>query len=176
MTNYPFTGLEEIKDIESHNLIALAKKLHIPGWYRKKMLMRGCRDHARTPVQWDTSENAGFTTGKSWLAINKNYKIINMVNQIDNPESVRNFYKKVIELRANSDVLLEGSFQQIKMTKHIFAYQRELKSERLTIIMNFSSSYQKARYSGHVLLSNYTKAGIPGVMRPFEAVILSDII
>ncbi len=172
MTNYPFSGLEEIEDIESHNLIKLAKKMHIPSWYRKKMLMRGCRDHARTPVQWDESENAGFTGGKPWLVINRNFKNINMAIQIADGESIRSYYKKLILLRAESDVLKSGAFKPIKMTKHVFAYSRELNGKTITILLNFSEKYRKAKYNGSVVISNYSKAGIPGVLRPYEAVLL----
>ena len=172
MTNYPFSGLEEIEDIESHNLIKLAKKMHIPSWYRKKMLMRGCRDHARTPVQWNESENAGFTSGKPWLVINRNFKNINMAIQIADGESIRSYYKKLILLRAESDVLKSGTFKPIKMTKHVFAYSRELNGKTITVLLNFSEKYRKAKYNGSVVISNYSKPGIPGVLRPYEGVLL----
>lgn len=172
MTNYLFSGLDEIEDIESHNLITLAKKMHIPRWYRKRMLMRGCRDHARTPVQWDNSENAGFTEGKPWLVINKNFKDINMEVQTTDDESICSYYKKLISLRAESEVLKSGSFKPVKMSKHIFAYSREFNGKSVMVLLNFSGKYKKAKYNGSVIFSNYSKSGIPGVLRPYEAVLL----
>jgi len=172
MTNYPFYGLEEIEDIESHNLIKLAKKMHIPRWYRQKMLIRGCRDHARTPVQWDDSINAGFTTGKPWLVINKNYKEINMALQKEDENSVRSYYQKMIALRAGSDVLKSGLFELLKTTKHIFAFRRSLKEQSIVVIINFSDKYQKVKHSGETIMSSYPKPGIPGILRPYEAIIL----
>jgi len=172
MTNYPFKGLDEIEDIESHNLIALAKKLHIPGWYRKKMLTRGCRDHARTPVQWDNGDNAGFTTGKPWLVVNSNYNKINVAAQTADEESIRAFYKRIIDFRSKNEVLKEGSFEAISTSKNIYSFKREFEGRSLMIILNFSGKYVKAGYSGIIALSNYSKPGIPRVLRPYEAVIL----
>ncbi len=172
MTDYPFSGLDEMEDIESHNLNKLAKKKHIPKWYIWKMLMRGARDHGHTPVQWDSSKNAGFTTGKPWLAINKNYREINMVAQKGDENSIRSYYKKVIALRTDSNVLKAGSFVPLKISKHIFAYKRELNGEAITIILNFSNRFLKVKHNGEVLISNYSKMGINGILRPYEAVIL----
>lgn len=172
MTNYPFVGLEKIEDIESHNLIKLAKKMHIPKWYRQKMIERGCRDHARTPFQWDKTQNAGFSSGQPWLVINDNYKEINVKQQKEDIESILNFYKKVILLRAESDVMRLGSFKNIKTTKSIFAYKREYEGQSILVILNFSSRYRKVKFTGEIILSNYGKAGIPGILRPYEAVIL----
>ena len=172
MTNYPFSGLDEIEDIESHNLITLAKKLHIPGWYRKKMLMRGCRDHSRTPVQWDDSKNAGFTKGKPWLVINENHKSINMNMQKRNPDSIRSFYKKIITARSNSNILLEGGFEAVEIKKDTFIYKRKLNGKSITIALNFSKRFHTVEVKGKQILSNYDTDSFGGTLRPYEAVIL----
>ncbi|MDX1357674.1 MAG: alpha-glucosidase [Clostridia bacterium] len=172
MTNYPFQGLDEIEDIESHNLIALAKKLHIPKWYRKKMLMRGCRDHARTPVQWDDSDNAGFTKGDPWLVINENYFSINMEEQKNNPGSIRSFYKKLIAFRSENDVLIDGVFKTVEIKKDTFIYKRQHRGKSIVIALNFSGKFHTIDVIGKQLLSNYDTKDFSGTLRPFEGVIL----
>ncbi|MDR0448516.1 MAG: alpha-glucosidase, partial [Treponema sp.] len=93
MTNFDFNGLEEVKDIETHNLSRLMKKMGIPGWLRWKWLRLSSRDNSRTPFQWNAGSGAGFTTGKAWLGINGNYKKLNYQAQRNDPDSVLSFYK-----------------------------------------------------------------------------------
>ena len=172
MTNYPFEGLEEIRDIESHNLMKLAKKLHIPAWYRKKMLMRGCRDHARTPMQWNDDAGAGFTKGKPWLSINENHKVINVNSQLDNEDSIFAYYKNIIKFRESSGALLEGSFKVIEISKDVFIYSRETEDEKIAIAINISSKFHTIQLRGRILFSNYEPKEFGGTLRPFEAIIL----
>jgi oligo-1,6-glucosidase len=172
MTNFEFTSLEQIKDVESHNVYRMAKRLHIPEKIRWNMIKKTTRDNARTPMQWNGGPNAGFTAGESWLPINPNYTHINMKAQIDDPDSIRNFYKTVIKLRAESDVLKYGSFVAVRITKNLFAYKRTYGEQSLIIALNFSRSRQKFDQSGEVILSNYKTAVFDGVLKPYEAVII----
>ena len=172
MTNFNFTSLDEIVDVETHNVMKLAKKMHLPQWYRWKMIKRACRDHARTPVQWDNSENAGFTRGKPWLSINKNFNKINMALQVDDIDSIRSYYKKLIELRAKSDVIKFGEFEELKIAKRLFAYKRTLEEKSITVLINFSGKTIKADYDGKVITSNYSKNKYDGKLQPYEAIIL----
>ena len=76
MTNFDFTGMKQIRDVESHNIYRLAKRLHIPAPLRWRMIKATSRDNARTPMQWDNSPNAGFTDGRPWIDVNGNYRSI----------------------------------------------------------------------------------------------------
>jgi oligo-1,6-glucosidase len=172
MTNYPFKGLDEIRDIESHNLIKLAKKIHIPEWYRKKMLMRGCRDHARTPMQWSGRAGSGFTEGTPWLNINENHRDINVEVQSDEEDSILAYYKKLIRLRENSKALVEGSINIIEIQRDVFIYSRESNDEKIIIAINMSKKFHTVQLDGRVLFSNYDLNDFKGTLRPFEAVIL----
>lgn len=172
MTNFNFTDMNQIEDIESKNLWEKAKELHIPLWYRWKMIRRGARDHARTPMQWDNSKNAGFTQGEPWIAINNRYESINAKNQQDNPNSILNFYKKLIDFRAQNHVLLKGDFEPVKMLKGVFAYRRKLGNEKLIIALNFTSRQKKFTATGEIILSNYSKRKYNGFLNPYEAVII----
>lgn len=172
MTNYPFNGLQDIEDIESHNLIKLAKKLHIPKWYRKKMLLRGCRDHARTPMQWNNEKNAGFTKGKPWLVVNKNYKKINIKDQKDNDSSILSFYKKIILIRDTSEVLKYGEFKMLEINKDTFVYIRQLKDKKFIVALNFSKRFHSIKVKGKLVCSNYNDSEFGGTLRPYEGVVI----
>lgn len=183
MTNFDFTGMDEIKDVESHNIYRLAEKLHFPKKVRWNMIKATSRDNARTPMQWDPGPGAGFTTGEPWLGINKNHKVINMAAQLEDPASIRSMYKAMIHIRSKSDILKYGSFEPLKITRRLFAYKRVLDGKALTIILNFSSSCIKTGFTGKVLLSNHAdrfdadaleKPGtaFDGTLKPWEAVIM----
>jgi len=148
MTNFDFKSLNELNDVESHGLNKLMKKLCIPAFLRWRWIKISSRDNARTPVQWDNSENAGFTKGKPWLGINSNYKYINYASQKNDSSSVLNFYKKLINLRKNNKCLVYGDFLPIYADDRIMIYQRKLitdgqEAETYTIALNFSSKTVK---------------------------------
>ncbi|MBN2851596.1 MAG: alpha-glucosidase [Clostridia bacterium] len=174
MTNVAFTDIDQITDIESKNLYKMTEKLHIPKGYRWRMIMRGTREHARTPMQWDDSSQAGFTTGKPWIPVNGNYELINMKNQVENSGSVMNFYRTLITLRKENEVLLSGGFRELKISKNVFAYQRELEGTIFTVILNFTKKMVKADFKGQLLLSTYNEKTYHGVLLPYEAVILRE--
>ncbi|MCL2802206.1 MAG: alpha-glucosidase [Treponema sp.] len=132
MTNFDFKSLDELNDVESYGLDKLMKKLFIPKPLRWKWIRESSRDNGRTPVQWDSSENAGFTKGKPWLGVNKNYKYINYASQKDDVNSVLNFYKKLIALRKKSKCLVYGEFIPVHADDRIMIYQRKLVHESLT--------------------------------------------
>ena len=140
MTNFDFKSIDELNDVESHGLNKLMKKFFIPKTLRWKWIRASSRDNARTPMQWDDSENAGFTKGKPWLGVNSNYKQINYASQKNNPESILNFYKALIALRKKSKCLIYGDFIPVYADDRIMIYQRKLDNETYTIALNFSSS------------------------------------
>ncbi len=141
MTNYPFQSIDPIRDIEAHN--AWNAKV-LPGKETAAQYMdemrHTSRDNARTPMQWDSSANGGFTTASSaWLAVNPNYEIINAKQEIADPDSVYSYFRKLIALRARTPALIYGDYKDLDLTNStIYAFTRTLGSERYLIVMNFT--------------------------------------
>ena len=142
MTNFDFKNIDELDDVVSHGLNRLMKKLCIASFLRWKWIKASSRDNARTPMQWDNSDNAGFTKGKPWLGINRNYKYINYASQKNDPGSILSFYKTLITLRKNSKCLIHGEFLPVFANDQIMIYQRRLlndsNAETYTVALNFS--------------------------------------
>ncbi|HHT90938.1 MAG: alpha-glucosidase [Bacillota bacterium] len=175
MTNFDFTSMDQLADVESHNIYGIAKRLGFPPALRWRMIKATSRDNARTPLQWNSGPNAGFTTGRPWLGVNKNYEKINMEAQISDPTSIRSMYKKMIALRQTNDILKAGSFETLKISKDLFIYRRSLDGASLVILLNFSLTEKRAPWEGAVLLlSNYERQGYDGRLRPYEAVIVKE--
>ena len=106
---------------------------------RLKRMWRSSRDSARTPVQWDDSENAGFTTGKPWFYVNQNYKEINVAQQEADPDSILNFYKKAIALRKNLKVVRHGNYRELyRYSSKLYVYAREMEGEKILVVCSFS--------------------------------------
>lgn len=139
------------------------------------------RDNARTPVQWDDSENAGFTTGKPWLKLNPNYKDINVKKALEDPNSIFYYYQNLIRLRKEYEIVVYGNYDLI-LENHdqIYAYTRTLGDETLLVITNFSSERpefnipQNIHYeTKNLLISNYEvdeNEGISSIfLKPYEA-------
>ncbi|MFA9398028.1 MAG: alpha-glucosidase [Clostridiaceae bacterium] len=172
MTNFDFTSMEQIEDVESHNMDALLKRFHIPAWYRWKMIKASSRDNSRTPMQWGEGPNGDFTTAKPWLGVHGNYRNINVASQIDDADSIRSYYKKMIRLRDKSDLLKCGEFEALNITKSIFVYKRSYKNDNFIILLNFSKKKREANYKGNVIISNTNRKEYMGILEPYEAVIL----
>lgn len=181
MTNTVFNSLSEFQDVKSVNE---GKEKLEAGMCEKtvlEILSNTSRDNARTPMQWDDSLNAGFTTGKPWLKVNSNYKNINVQSQIKDENSIYNHYKKLISLKKNSKTLTHGEFKLIlEDDKHVFAYLRELDNERYLILSNLSENEKKLNLSEFniknedIVLSNYKiieKDLKEFIVRPFESVV-----
>jgi oligo-1,6-glucosidase len=167
--------MSDIRDIESKNIYRLAKKLHIPEKYRWSMIRRTGRDNARTPMQWNSGLNAGFSSGTPWLKVNGNYKAINASKQSEDRNSILTFYRKLIALRSDSDILRKGSFKALEIKRHVFAFERELSGRKLMVILNFGSNTQHVRYSGNVVISSCSGregADFSGIIYPWEEVIV----
>lgn len=172
MTDFDYTSLEEVEDVESHNVDALLRKYQVPAGYRWKMIKASSRDNSRTPIQWDTGAHGGFTTGKPWLAVNKNYTKINYAKQLKDDQSIWSYYKKMIAYRGHSDVLIYGEFQPLLITKNTFVYERRSDTERNIVLLNFSHKVEKVGYKGKVLIGNYPKETFGGLLEPYEGVII----
>lgn len=172
MTNFPFTSEEELRDVESLNLLAQARKEGREAWAWNGILHKG-RDNARTPMQWEDAPQAGFTTGRPWIAVNPNYHDINVRKAQADPDSILCFYRELLALRQREDALLRGSFRLL-LPDHpqLLAYERVFGSERITVCCNFSSSAAALppEFTGSPLL----QSGIhDGRMDPYAFTVLA---
>ena len=173
MTNGAFDSLDEIMDIESHNVDKMAKTLGIINPFRWNLIRKTSRDNARTPMQWNGSEGAGFTDGKPWLKIHPNYTEVNVKNDSKNPDGVSAFFKKINAFKKSSCVLKDGSFNEVHKDKNVYAFERMLGEEKLLVICNFSHKNVKCplQINGEIELSNYNDAPA-GKLRPYEFIIV----
>ena len=171
MTNGDFKNLDEIVDIESHTVDAMMQSMHFPKAFRWSQIRRTSRDNARTPMQWNGGEGAGFTSGTPWLQINKNYTAINTEADMAAEDGVRAFYKKMIACRKASAVLREGSFTELYAKGSVYMFERELNGERLIAAMNFSgkSISLPVKAEGAVEITNYPdEAAADAPLRAWE--------
>ena len=176
MTNFDFAGMEEIKDVESHNIYAIARRLGFPRGLSWKLIKATSRDNARTPMQWTSGANGGFSTAAPWLGVNANHAEINAAAQRRDPNSVLGMYKKMIALRQFSDTLLLGSFEPVDIKRRFFSYRRRLDDEVLLVLLNFSAKPTQAYHTGALILSNYLeRKTFDGLLKPYEAVILREV-
>lgn len=179
MTNVRFDDINEYNDIESLNMY----KDRLSKGYSHEEIMESIyakgRDNARTPMQWDDSENAGFTTGTPWLAVNKNYDKINAKQCLQDENSIFNHYKKLIDIRKNNDTIIYGDYKLLcEDDENIFAYVRELNGDKILVVCNFYDKDVEFKFDGDfnyskVLLSNYNDSSkmIEKLkLRPYEAV------
>jgi len=173
MTNFDIDRLEYVRDVESHNIYNLARKLHFPKWYAWKMIRDTSRDNARTPMQWALAKNAGFTMGYPWIKVNENYRAINVESNLKEPDSVLSFYKKLIDLRKNNPVLVDGKFRKLKIFGSLFVFERFIESEAsLIIAINLGSRPKRYKCDLQIVLSSHSRKEYGGKLLPFEAVIL----
>ncbi|HJR92507.1 MAG TPA: alpha-glucosidase [Acidimicrobiia bacterium] len=141
MTNYPFESIDAIRDIESLNYHRLAvERGHEPASLLAA-LQYTSRDNARTPMQWDGGEKAGFTNGEPWLAVNPNHVEINVAAELEDPGSVLHHYRRLIELRHQLEVVRLGEFTLL-LPEHeqVYAFTRSLDREALLIVANLTSA------------------------------------
>lgn len=175
MTNFDFASMADLKDVESHNIDKIARRLGFPQALRWKMMQETSRDNARTPMQWNSGKHGGFTESQPWLAVNKNYTTINVASQLDEADSILAMYKKMIALRAQSEVLQGGTFEAVEVSRDFFAYRRKLGERSLLVLLNFAKKNRDASFAGATLvLSNYDRKVYDGKLQPYEAVILKE--
>ena len=140
MTNYPFQSPEDFRDIESINAYeewcASGRVPHEKFW---PCIIAKSRDNARTPMQWDDTKHAGFTTGTPWIAVNPNYTEINAKAETTDPNSVFHYYKKLIALRKQNPVMVYGKYEPLlEESEELFVYTRTLEEEKLLVVCSFS--------------------------------------
>ncbi|MEH7299062.1 glycoside hydrolase family 13 protein [Neobacillus drentensis] len=181
MTNVKFDSLEDYRDIETLNMYKERSALGYTHDDIMTSIYAKGRDNARTPVQWDASEHGGFTIGTPWIKSNPRYKEINVKSTLENPQSIFYFYQKLISLRKEMDIIVEGDFRLLlKDHPSIFAYERNWKEERLLVLCNFSGEEVEINEeklvnsitNSQILLSNY-EAGTSATLRPYEVRVLT---
>ena len=178
MTNVHF-DLDEYEDIEVRNaykeLLLNGKTISEDDF--KKAVWNKSRDNARTPMQWDDSDNAGFTTGKPWFRVSDRYKEINVKQALADKESIFYYYKKLIELRHKESLLTEGNYQLLlPEDEKIFAYLRNTENETWLIVANMSEdivltdelkTFVNAKQD--IMIGNYDRVNLDEALRPYEA-------
>ena len=181
MTNCPFNTLDNFRDLESINAF---HELTEQGKMTEEDMMAAIgykgRDNARTPMQWDDSAYAGFSTANPWIMVNPNYTKINAKDQINREDSVFKYYQKLIKLRHESELIVYGTYDLIlDDDKDIYAYIRTLGDEKLIVYCNFSENTREVELpeeftNGKVLISNYIDAKVNHkiTLRPYEAIVI----
>ena len=179
MCNAYFDKLSDYRDIESINAYnELTGKCGVSHDEMIGYLKRVSRDNARTPMQWDDSKNAGFTEGTAWIKVNENYRYVNAASQIKNPDSVFSYYKKLIQLRHENDIIVYGTYNLLlPESDELFVYTRTLGDERLMVICNFTdrdvcidrSVVEQIPDDAQLIIANYECADKISKMRPYEA-------
>lgn len=172
MTNAPFTNVSQLRDVEVLNMLREAEKIGRADWAWNGIRHKG-RDNSRTPMQWSAAANADFTAGSPWIMVNPNYTKINVERAMEDENSVLHYYRKIIALRSEWEVLRHGSFRLL-LPDHpqLFAYERELNEQTIVVVCNFSGQAAPvpAEAKGQVLLSNQDYTG--DTIEPYGAVVL----
>ena len=151
MTNYPFQTLDQVNDIASLNNAKEALEKGTPLEVIMDQIRHVGRDNARTPMQWDGSKNAGFSSAdKTWLAVNPNYKDINVTSALANPDSIFYTYQKLVELRKTQDWLIDADFELLETADKVFAYIRKTQDSSYLIAVNLSDKEQDFDYDFEV--------------------------
>jgi oligo-1,6-glucosidase len=182
MTNVKFESIADYRDIETVNMYkerveerGIDPQVVLAGIHAKS------RDNARTPVQWNASNHAGFTSGTPWIKVNANYKEINAEQALADPNSIFYYYQKLIRLRKDNPIITYGSYDLILDSDlEIYAFTRTLENDRLLIILNFTKNRPVFALPGsvpfsnnEVLISNYTVDPVEDIrlltLRPYEA-------
>jgi trehalose-6-phosphate hydrolase len=184
MTNPKFDSIDEYRDVESLNIFNIMKNKGVSEREIIEILQHKSRDNSRTPVQWDSNENAGFTTGTPWIQTATNYLNINAEASLKNTNSIFYHYQKLIHLRKEYDVITNGDYQLISEGDNAsFSYLRTCGTEKLLVINNFynketrfvlPSQINLDEYDSKMLISNYEDL-VPFnsdmLLRPYESIV-----
>lgn len=175
MTNMHFTSIDDCRDIEEINAYQQYVTDHklVDAETMLRCFDTIARDNARTPVQWDASANAGFTTGTPWIKVNPNYTEINAEAALADPNSVFYYYQKLISLRHTTPIIVYGTFRPLLPDSEVlYAYEREMDGKILTVAANWTDREQECTLfddlEGEELISNYDSHRT-GILQPYEA-------
>jgi oligo-1,6-glucosidase len=175
MTNAGFDRIEDYKDMPTLNEYQHQK--NIGGDMKKFMtnIQFSCRDNGRTPMQWDSSKNAGFTSGIPWLKTNPNYNSLNVAAQENDPNSCLNYFRKMIKLRKENAALVYGKYSLLdKDNPDVYAYTRELDGKKFLVLLNFTSKNTAVKTGidlskATLLINNYAATAVSETLKPYEA-------
>jgi oligo-1,6-glucosidase len=181
MTNIRFDSIDEYQDIDTRNkYISIKNKggdLHAFLDGQKQT----SRENSRTPFQWNTTKNSGFTSGKPWLKVNPNFLTINTEIQEKNQNSVLNYFRKLVQLRKQNPILIYGTYMLLdRENPNVYVYTRKLNGENILVLLNFTN--QTATYNlnfklekHEILLDNYNncKKVKNNQLRPYESMIIA---
>lgn len=179
MTNVQFPSIDDYDDVAIKNLYKIRRENCVSHEEIMEFIWATSRDNSRTPMQWSSAANAGFTTGNPWLGMNPNYPSVNVEQQLADPDSILHFYKKMIEMKKEQEVFTYGTYDLIlEDHEQIYAYTRTLDAEQAIVISNLSSDPAAFEYDGFVLdasnllLSNHeVETHVPVTsftLKPFE--------
>jgi oligo-1,6-glucosidase len=182
MTNVRFPSIDDYRDIETLNIYReLVGDRGFEPQHAMALIHAKSRDNARTPMQWDARDGAGFTTGTPWIGLNSNYRQINVEQALADPDSVLHYYRKLIRLRREHPVVALGRYELLlEAHEQIYAFMRRLADERLLVILNFTADQPTFALPTHVrcsggelLIANYAVDPAEDfkllTLRPWEA-------
>lgn len=180
MTNYPFESPADFRDIESiHAYEEWCESGEVSHELFWPCIINKSRDNARTPMQWDDSENAGFTTGTPWIKVNPNYKEINAKAEIADPNSVFHYYQKLIALRKKTPIIVYGKYELLMQdSEELYVYTRTLENEKLLVVCSFTDKEVEFQIpeefeNADCLISNLDNTYTGKiVLKPYEAFVL----
>ena len=184
MTNTTFTSAEQIDDVEAKNFYeenTLTKKYS--NQIALDMINNEGRDNARTPMQWDTSENAGFSGDTSWLPVNQNYTYINVANQYNTDTSILSYYRKILKLRREHEIFYYADLVEIdENNPSVYAYEKKKDAKKIIVFLSFSSKEEKIEYNFspqldyHVMINNYENIQNNSneiKLKPYQSIIIN---
>lgn len=177
MTNAGFSTIDDYRDVQTLNEYQRQKNIgtDLPA-YLKRIAFES-RDNGRTPFQWNSTDNAGFTTGTPWIKVNPNFKTINAAAQEKDANSTLNYFRRIVKLRKDNPVLVYGKYTLLDaQNPDTYAYTRELNGRKLLVLLNFTSKTAPAQTGmdlgkATVLIGNYQNPSKSGTLMPYEAVV-----
>ncbi|MDA9245668.1 alpha-glucosidase [Polaribacter sp.] len=180
MTNIDMPKIEEYVDVSAIGDYNRAKAEGEDMDQFMKKLNFNSRENARTPMQWDSTKNGGFTEGKPWKKVNDNYQTINVVAQNKDPKSILNHFRKMVKLRKDNPVLVYGQYQILQEShSEIYAYTRTLDEQQVFVLLNFSKkqatiTLEETTKTGTLLINNYDRLDAKEgqiTLQPYQAII-----
>ena len=181
MTNANFNDIRDMKDPVSHFIYDLLTKYHMPKKLAFSFVKYGARDHARVPMQWDDTVNAGFNIGhRPWQCMNRNFKEINVRKDLESERSIYRFYQKLLQIKKNNEAAITGkTIEYDHDNKKVVAYSRD---NRLFILGNFTNKTIKYELpywaaNGKLLLNNYEgfiKENQTLTLKPYQAIVIEN--
>jgi oligo-1,6-glucosidase len=177
MTNPGFNKIEDYRDMSTLNEYQHIKNTGGDIAKFMKEIQFSCRDNGRTPFQWDSSANAGFSTAMPWIKVNPDYKTVNAAAEEKDANSCLNYFRKIVKLRKDNLVLVYGKYNLIdKNNPNVYAYTRALNGKKFLVLLNFTSKTVSVNIDidiskAKMLIDDYSDASANGQLKPYEAVV-----